>query len=79
MESTPMIVNFMYQFDWVKGYPDSWYNAISGFIRMLPGVISILIGELSKADGPSQCGRAYLSFEGLNRQKAGGRLNFFSA
>ena len=53
MESTPMIVNFMYQFDWMKGYPDSWYNVISGFIRMLPGVISILIGELSKADGPT--------------------------
>ena len=54
-------------------------GCVKHYLRVFPEVISTWNDQLSKADGPSQCGRAYLSFEGLNRQKAGGRLNFFSA
>ena len=54
-------------------------GCVKHYLRVFPEVIIIWIDELSKANGPFQCGWAYLSFEGLNRQKAGGRMNFFSA
>ena len=76
------MVNFVCQPDWAKQCLDkALLLGVSGcvihYLRVFPEVIIIWTDELSKADGPSQCGWAYLSFEGLNRQKAGGRLNFF--
>lgn len=45
----------MYQLDWAKGWPDSWYTLFLGVSeRMFPEEISISVSSLSK-DHPPQC------------------------
>ena len=44
------MVNFMYQLDWITGYPDIWLNIILGkFGRVFLDEINIWIGN-GKAD-----------------------------
>ena len=53
MENMPGMADFICHFDWVKGCPIANIILLLGVsVRMLPGEISILTGELSKADGP---------------------------
>lgn len=51
---TPVVINFMYQFDQAKGCPASWDNIISGvsLTSFLEEIIP-LISRLSEEDLPS--------------------------
>lgn len=47
------LANFMRQRDWAPGCPDIWSNIILGVpVRVSLDEINILVGRLSKADGP---------------------------
>ena len=75
-----MMFNFMCQLDWASGYPDIWSNIISGCVyKGVSWETGIWVGELSKADCPSQCGWAWYSLlRTWIKQKGGGRENSIS-
>lgn len=55
-----MMVNSICQPDWVMGFLDTRLNvSLSLSVRDILDEIYILIGRLSKADCPLQCGWAY--------------------
>lgn len=64
----------MCQFDWAKGYPESFLNIMGVSVRVCSEEISIWSGRLSKDDCPRQCVWALVHTEssiGTTGQKKG--------
>jgi hypothetical protein len=56
---TSVMIICVWQLDWAKGCPGSWYIALGVTVEVFPEeIISFQVGGLSKADDPPQCSRA---------------------
>ena len=68
LSSSPLILNFMCQFGWTKGCPDSWYTLFQAVsVRLFPKEITSIWIKLSE-DHPYQCRGHQPSVEGLNHR-----------
>ena len=68
LSSSPLILNFMCQFGWTKGCPDSWYTLFQAVsVRLFPKEITSIWIKLSE-DHPYQCRGHQPSVEGLNQR-----------
>ena len=68
-----VMVNFICQLDWAKGYQIVGKTLFPGIsVRLLPEEMSIWTGELHKVDGPPQCEET--SFSPFQTQIEGGQI-----
>lgn len=67
---TVVVISFVCQLDWAKGYPDNWQSLFLGVsMRVLMEEIRFWISRPNKEDCPHQCGGLFQSVKNLNRIK----------